>query len=50
MDVQKAGMARLFLAAPDLRGSAWMMQSPAFRKLCEAYERVYGATSFAAQP
>ncbi|AEH78960.1 hypothetical protein CN151_31285 [Sinorhizobium meliloti] len=38
MDVQKAGMARLFLAAPDLRGSAWMMQSPAFRKLCEAYE------------
>lgn len=39
MDVKKAGMARLFLAAPDLRASAWMMNSPAFLKLCIAYER-----------
>lgn len=38
MDVRKAGMARLLLAAPDLRRSAWMMRSPAFVELCEAYE------------
>ncbi|XNO40695.1 hypothetical protein ACL2DZ_00650 (plasmid) [Sinorhizobium meliloti] len=38
MDVRKAGMARLLLAAPDLRASAWMMNSPAFLKLCVAYE------------
>ncbi|AGA08376.1 hypothetical protein GOA59_31535 [Sinorhizobium meliloti] len=38
MDVKKAGMARLFLAAPDLRASAWMMNSSAFLKLCVAYE------------
>ncbi|MQV32364.1 hypothetical protein GHK47_04565 [Sinorhizobium meliloti] len=38
MDVKKAGMARLLLAAPDLRGSAWMMESRAFLTLCEAYE------------
>ncbi len=33
MDVKKAGMARLLLAAPDLRGSAWMMESRAFLML-----------------
>ncbi|WP_457660973.1 hypothetical protein [Sinorhizobium medicae] len=38
MDVKKAGMARLFLAAPDLRACAWMMNSHAFLKMCEAYE------------
>ncbi|MDX0257629.1 hypothetical protein GOC32_22075 [Sinorhizobium meliloti] len=38
MDVKKAGMARLFLAAPDLRACAWMMNSPAFLKLCVEYE------------
>ncbi|MDX0449089.1 hypothetical protein [Sinorhizobium medicae] len=39
MDVKKAGMSRLLLAAPDLRRSTWMMQSPAFLKMCEEYER-----------
>jgi hypothetical protein len=38
MDVQKAGMVRLLLAAPDLRDSAWMIQDLAFLKLCEVYE------------
>ncbi|MDW9644450.1 hypothetical protein GOB48_22040 [Sinorhizobium meliloti] len=38
MNAQKAGMARLFLAAPDLRASAWMMNSSVFLKLCVAYE------------
>jgi hypothetical protein len=38
MDSKKAGMARLFLAAPDLRASAWMMNSPALLKLCVEYE------------
>jgi hypothetical protein len=33
MDVKKVGMARLLLAAPDLRGSAWMMESSAFLTL-----------------
>ncbi|MDX1194559.1 hypothetical protein GOL96_24320 [Sinorhizobium medicae] len=38
MDVKKAGMSRLLLAAPDLRRSTWMMNSPAFQKMCEEYE------------
>jgi hypothetical protein len=38
MDVRKAGISRLLLAAPDLRRSTWMMQSPAFLKMCEEYE------------
>ncbi|MCA1440344.1 hypothetical protein I6F07_08990 [Ensifer sp. IC4062] len=38
MDVQKAGMARLLLAAPELRDSAWMMQDLVFLHLCEVYE------------
>ncbi|MGN7749713.1 hypothetical protein [Sinorhizobium sp. 22678] len=38
MDVKKAGISRLLLAAPDLRRSTWMMESPAFRKICEEYE------------
>lgn len=38
MDVKKAGISRLLLAAPDLRQSTWMMGSPAFLKMCEAYE------------
>ncbi|AEG56986.1 hypothetical protein ACVMB3_004847 [Sinorhizobium meliloti] len=38
MDVQKAGMARLLLAAPDVRDSAWMIHDLTFLKLCEVYE------------
>ncbi|PDT81652.1 hypothetical protein [Sinorhizobium sp. BJ1] len=38
MDVQKAGKVRLFLAAPELRESAWMVHDLVFLKLCEAYE------------
>ncbi|WP_331374728.1 hypothetical protein [Sinorhizobium chiapasense] len=38
MDVQKAGMTRLLLAAPELRNSPWMMQDLAFLQLCEMYE------------
>jgi hypothetical protein len=38
MDVQKAGMARLFLAAPELRNHAWMPQDYVLLKLCEVYE------------
>jgi hypothetical protein len=38
MDVKKAGISRLLLAAPDLRRSTWMMKSPAFLKMCEEYE------------
>lgn len=38
MDVQKAGMARLLLAVPDVRDSAWMIHDLTFLKLCEVYE------------
>lgn len=38
MDVQKAGMARLLLAAPEMRDSAWMLQDLTLLKLCEVYE------------
>lgn len=39
MDAKKAGISRLLLVAPDLRRSTWMMRSPAFLQMCEAYER-----------
>ncbi|YCI06289.1 hypothetical protein M1D34_30210 (plasmid) [Ensifer sp. D2-11] len=38
MDAQKAGMARLLLAAPDLRDNAWMDRDLGFLKICEVYE------------
>ncbi|RVI66341.1 hypothetical protein [Sinorhizobium meliloti] len=38
MDAQKAGMARLLLAAPELRGKAWMSLDLVFLKLCLVYE------------
>ncbi|MDK1386841.1 hypothetical protein QN224_15635 [Sinorhizobium sp. 8-89] len=38
MDLQKAGMARLLLAAPELRDSPWMARDLVFLHLCEVYE------------
>nr|WP_041415083.1 hypothetical protein [Sinorhizobium fredii] len=39
MDMRKAGKARLFLAVPELRESAWMSGDLVFMKLCEEYKR-----------
>ncbi|MDX0277196.1 hypothetical protein GOC21_25325 [Sinorhizobium meliloti] len=38
MVAQKAGMARLLLAAPELRDNSWMSRDLAFLNLCLVYE------------